>query len=54
MKAKKVLHICIEHREGCKKEWYADSVEDEPVYTVCNKCVEKDCQDERETYKEFI
>jgi len=51
MKAKKVLHICIEHREGCKDRWYQDSVEDGTVYTVCSHCYELDCKDERELTK---
>lgn len=48
MKATQKLHKCIEHHDNCKREWYAYSVEDEPIYTVCEICLEKDCEEERE------
>jgi len=53
MQATPKLHKCIERRDGCIREWTAYSVEDEPIYTVCNKCYELDCQDEREVMSEY-
>ena len=52
MNATPKKHICIERRKNCRREWTAMSVEDEPIYTVCSKCVEQDCLDEQELMKE--
>lgn len=53
MKPTYKLHKCVEHHENCKREWQAMSVEDEPIYTVCEHCVEIDCQDEQELINEL-
>ena len=53
MKAEPKLHICPIHHEGCRKRWYEVSVENEPIYIECEPCIQKDCEDERESLSDL-